>query len=55
MKCVIDSAIMLLAKQGQNPKAIKRYIRMKYKINIDLQALKERVNRLKPGLELEGA
>ncbi len=53
MNCIIDSAIMLLARQGQNPKAIRRYIRMKYKVNIDLSALKERLIRLNTSMDLE--
>lgn len=53
MDCLIDSAIMLLAKQGQNPKAIRRYLRMKYHITIDLESLKSRLKRLKSRMELE--
>jgi hypothetical protein len=46
MNCIIDSAILFLVRQGQKPKAIRRYIRMKYRVNIDLKSLKERVKRL---------
>ncbi len=46
MNCIIDSAILLLAREGQNPKAIRRYIRMKYRVNIDLVSLKERLKKL---------
>ncbi len=46
MNCIIDSAIEFLAKSGQKPKAIKRYIKMKYRINMDLKSLKQRLRKL---------
>ncbi len=55
MNCIIDNAILLLARQGQNPKAIKRYIRMKYRINMDLKSLKERIKKLSPNAQLTHA
>ena len=55
MNCIIDSAIMLLSQQGQNPKAIRRFIRMNYRVNIDRKSLKERVEKLRPRIELRQA
>ena len=48
MNCLIDSVITLLARQGQKPEAIRRYIKMKYRINMDKAALKTRLANMKP-------
>ncbi|MEQ8927266.1 MAG: hypothetical protein RLO81_15710 [Fulvivirga sp.] len=53
MDCLIDSVITLLAKQGQNPKAIRRYIRMKYRINMDVKSIKQRLNRIKANMQID--
>ena len=51
MNCVINNSIIDNLKKGKKLEVIRRYIEMKYRINIDLQAMKERVKRLNHQLE----
>jgi hypothetical protein len=52
MNCLIDSTILFLIRKGQKPNVIRRYIRARYKITIDLKALKQRIKRLGVSNEL---
>ena len=47
MNCVINNLIDHYAKQGRKLEAIKRYLKMRYNINIDKNALKERIRMIK--------
>lgn len=46
MNCVIDKSILYHLKKGKKAEVIRRYIKMKYRVNIELSALKERVKNL---------
>lgn len=48
MNCLIDKTINRYAAKGERAEAIRRYIRMKYRINIDTEAIKKRLQNLKP-------
>lgn len=48
MNCLIDNTINRYAAKGKRAEAIRRYIRMKYRINIDLEAIKKRLKNLSP-------
>ncbi|UII34147.1 hypothetical protein LVD17_10015 [Fulvivirga ulvae] len=52
MNCVIDKSILFHLRQGKKAEVILRYIKMKYRISMDLSALKERVKNLNSQLEL---
>ncbi len=43
MNCVINSNIDKYLQKGKKLEVIRRYIRLKYRINIDLTSLKERI------------
>lgn len=51
MNCVINNSIVDNLKKGKKPEVIRRYIKMKYRISIDLQSMKERIKMLSPKLE----
>lgn len=53
MNCLIDRTIKEHYMKGKNAEIIKRYIRMKYRVNIDLKALKTRLQNYKPEKTLE--
>ncbi|MEM7107283.1 MAG: hypothetical protein AAF519_03585 [Bacteroidota bacterium] len=46
MNCLIDNSLIYSLQKGKRAEVIKRYIRMKYKIHIDLAAIKERIKTL---------
>lgn len=48
MNCLIDNTINRYAAKGKRAEAIKRYIKMKYRINIDTEAIKKRLQNLNP-------
>ena len=52
MNCLIDSALQFLVNRNKSLKVIRRYIRMKYKINIDERALEQRLLKLLPSIRL---
>jgi hypothetical protein len=43
MNCIIDSAIEKYVAQGKKLEVVKRYLQIKYKINMDLPSLRERI------------
>lgn len=47
MNCIIDKSILRFLKQGEKAEVIRRYIRMKYRIDIDLPTLNARVKNLR--------
>lgn len=52
MNCVIDKSILYHLRKGKKAEVIRRYIKMKYRVNMDISALKERVKNLNSQLEL---
>lgn len=46
MNCIIDNSISYHIKKGRKAEVVRRYIKMKYRINIELNALKERMKHL---------
>jgi hypothetical protein len=52
MNDLLDSTILYLIKKGQKPNVIRRYIRAKYKITIDINSLKQRIKRLSVSNEM---
>jgi len=47
MNCLIDNTITRYSNRANKVDVIRRYIRMKYHINIDPKALKNRLNYLR--------
>ncbi len=47
MNCIIDNVIQYYAGKGKRSDVIRRYLRMKYHINIDHSALKARIRDLR--------
>lgn len=43
MNCVINNSIIDHIRKGKKLDVIRRYIEMKYRISIDMEALKERI------------
>lgn len=48
MNCLIDKTIDKYYTRGKKVEVIKRYIRMKYRISIDTEVLKARLEQIKP-------
>lgn len=46
MNCLIDKSLSYSLKKGKKAEVIRRYIRMKYRIHMDLKSLKERLKYL---------
>ncbi|UII28186.1 hypothetical protein LVD15_07110 [Fulvivirga maritima] len=46
MNCVIDNSILFHLRQGRKMEVIRRYIKMKYRINMDMATLKKRVKHI---------
>lgn len=46
MKCLIDKSVAYSLKKGKKAEVIRRYIRMKYRINMDLQTIKMRIRQM---------
>lgn len=46
MNCLIDSSLIYSLRKGKRAEVIRRYIQMKYRINMDLIAIKERIKIL---------
>lgn len=51
MNCVINNVIDTYLRKGKKIEVIRRYIRMKYRIYIDLTSIKERIKLLKMNYE----
>jgi hypothetical protein len=43
MNCLIDNVLMRYLNKGKTIEVIKRYIKLKYRINIDVESIKQRV------------
>ncbi len=46
MNCVINNVIDTYLSKGRRIEVIRRYIRLKYRISIDLASIKERIKML---------
>jgi hypothetical protein len=46
MNCVINNSIVDNLKKGKKLEVIRRYIEMKYRVNIDAESLKERIRMM---------
>ncbi|MEM9856310.1 MAG: hypothetical protein AAF843_03075 [Bacteroidota bacterium] len=46
MNCLIDNSLTYSLRKGKRAEVIRRYIRLKYRINMDMGALKERIKTL---------
>ncbi len=46
MNCLIDSSLTYSLRKGKRAEVIRRYIKMKYRINMDLATVKERIKIL---------
>ncbi|WP_185154201.1 hypothetical protein [Fulvivirga sp. M361] len=46
MKCLIDKSVAYSLRKGKKAEVIRRYIRMKYRINMDLGTIKERIKQM---------
>jgi len=51
MNCIVNNTISYLVRQGKKAKAIRKYIREKYHISIDLPSIKRRMEYLNEGPE----
>ncbi len=47
---IINKIIETYTKRGKRLEVIRRYIRMKYRINIDMQSMKRRMFDLRPDI-----
>lgn len=47
MKCVINDIVKWSIRKGTRAEVVRRYLRLKYRTNIDLQSLEKRFNSLK--------
>jgi len=52
MNCLINEAIDKYLRRGKRIDVIRRYIKMKYRINIDTMSIKQRIKALKVNYEL---
>ncbi|MGB3183834.1 MAG: hypothetical protein WBB45_20745 [Cyclobacteriaceae bacterium] len=52
MNCLINKAIDKYSREGKKADVIRRYIRMKYRIAIDQEAIQERLRSLSMNYEL---
>lgn len=43
MNCLIDNVLSRYLKKGKKIDVIRRYMRLKYHINIDIESLKNRI------------
>lgn len=46
MNCIIDNTINHYYRQGKKASVIKRYIKMRYRINMDLASINERLRQI---------
>ena len=46
MNCLIDDTIKRVVRKGKRLEVIRRYIRLKYKINMDIASIQKRVNQM---------
>lgn len=46
MKCLIDKSVAYSLRKGKKAEVIRRYIRMKYRIHVDLQTIRERIRQM---------
>ncbi|EMR01292.1 hypothetical protein [Cesiribacter andamanensis] len=51
MNCIIDNTLGKALQRGRKLEAVRRYIRMKYGISIEVDALKKRLQLMKHQLE----
>ena len=52
MNDIINNAIDFYIRQGRKMEVIRRYIRLKYKVNIDRNAFKQRVKNIRLEYEM---
>ncbi len=52
MECIIDQTIRYYTKKGKRVEAIRRYLRMKYRITMDVESLKRRVESVENDLRV---
>ncbi|MGK7389163.1 MAG: hypothetical protein ACNS60_02390 [Candidatus Cyclobacteriaceae bacterium M2_1C_046] len=45
MNCIINEIINWAGKKGTRTEVVRRYLMMKYRMNVDPQALERRINR----------
>lgn len=46
MNCIINNVIDTYHRKGKKAEVMRRYIRMKYKVNIDLASIKARIRSI---------
>ena len=46
MNCLIDDTIKSVVKKGKRLEVVRRYIRLKYKINMDVASIQKRINQM---------
>lgn len=46
MNCIINNVIDTYHKRGKKAEVMRRYIRMKYRITIDIASIRERIKSL---------
>ena len=52
MNCLIDNVLSRYLKKGKRIDVIRRYMRLKYHINIDVESLKNRIRSNKMQYEI---
>lgn len=52
MKCVINETVKSALKKGKRMDVIARYIKLKYRIQIDVASIRERANLVKMNYQL---
>jgi hypothetical protein len=50
MNCLIDASLKTSLERGKPLEVIKRYIWLRYRINVDLESLSRRLKSLSPKL-----
>ena len=46
MRCLIDKSVAYSLRKGKRAEVIRRYIRMKYRIHMDIETIKQRINQI---------
>ena len=46
MRCLVNDIIDTYHRKGKRVEVIRRYLRMKYRINIDIESIQERVKTI---------
>ena len=47
MNCIIDNSITYLLKQGKKAKAIRNYLKERYRITVDLPTIRKRIEQIR--------